>query len=455
MTGKNITMCVLPHAGGYHNAAWRRPDGGSDRIWEWEQWKCIAQTAERGLFDAIFIADLVALWPIREDLRHLTTKVGQWDAFTLAAAMAVVTERIGIVATAHTEYNEPYNIARRVASLDHLSRGRAGWNVVTSASQDQAVNFGFDAQIPREERYRRAWEFVEVVTKLWDTWEDDSYLVDKEAGAFYDPTKVRLVEHSGEHYRVRGPLNVMRPPQGHPVIAQAGASGPGRRLAAGIGEIVFTPHSGEVAKAYYDEVKQAAVEMGRDPDDVKILSQINPIVASTDQAAEAEWQRLQEMLDPRLAISTLEFMLDTDLAGLGLDDPIPVPEGESSRLQGYREAVAHEIKTGNPTLRDLLHRYRGPGTQVGSAATIADYMETEVDNGSCDGFVLLLQGVPDELESFVEHVVPELQARGRYRAAYDSSTLRGHLGLGRPANTLVGKSRLLSTLSQKNEGPVS
>ncbi|NGP09464.1 LLM class flavin-dependent oxidoreductase [Rhodococcus sp. 14C212] len=424
----------MPHAGGWHQASWRRPNTKGNDIWNFDMWRDLARTAERGMLDAVFMADNQSLWPVPEHLRHHTAKVGVWDALIMTTAMATATEKIGLVATAHTEFHQPYELARQLACIDHLSHGRAGWNIVTSAGPQDAKNFSDAGQISTELRYEKAAEFVDVVKKLWDSWEDDAYLLDQEAGIFFDPAKLHPTNFAGKHYYVEGPFNVMRPPQGYPVLAQAGSSGPGRQLAATTGEIIFSPLGGAVGKAYRDDVLRIAADAGRAPGDVKILSQITPVIGRTDDEAQEKWNWLQEHLHPDLARGVVESMLGIDLSPYPLDEPLP-DLGATDRIQGYRDAVlSYTVDGRRPTVREFLTGFKGPGTVVGSAETIADYIEAEVDNGAGDGFVLCLQGCPEELEDFVDLVVPELQRRGRFRTEYEADTLRGHLGFARPSN---------------------
>lgn len=434
----HITTCVLPHAAGWHVGSWRRPGAIEKEIWNIDVWKHVAQTAERGMLDAVFVADNVCLWPMAPHLRHLTAHVGQFEPFALLTAMAMVTERIGLVATAHTEYGQPYHTARQTASLDHISHGRSGWNVVTSAGHEQAQNFGQDDRDPVEVRYARAQEYVETVRKLWDSWEDDAYIKDREAGIFYDPKKMHPTNHVGEYYKVKGPLNVMRPPQGYPVLAQAGSSGPGKHLAASIGEIIFTPHSGAAGRAYRNEIRELARQKGRDPDSIKVLSQITPVIGKTQQEADEKWAELQRLAPMEILRATVEAMSGLNLSGANLDEPVPEDAVGIVRTTGYADAVMDYIREVKPTVRQLIQEYKGPGTVVGTPQVVADYMESEVDGGSCDGFILLVQGMPEELEDFVDLAVPELQRRGRFRKDYEGKTLREHLGLARPENQFAG-----------------
>lgn len=435
---RHITTCVLPHAAGWHVGSWRRPWAIEKDIWNIDVWKNVAQTAERGKLDAVFVADNVCLWPMAPHLRHLTAHVGQLEPYALITAMAMVTERIGLFATAHTEYGEPYHTARQTASIDHISHGRMGWNVVTSAGPEQAQNFGQDNRDPVDVRYERAQEYVDVVRKLWDSWEDDAYIRDREAGIFYDPKKMHVTNHEGKYFKVKGPLNVMRPPQGYPVLAQAGSSGPGKHLSASIGDVIFTPHTGEAARAYRNEIRELARQKGRDPDSVKILAQITPVIGRTQQEAEDKWAELQSLAPMEILQATVEAMSGLNLSGLALDEPVPEDAWGIIRVKGYADAVMDYIRTAKPTVRQLIQEYKGPGTVVGTTEVIADYMENEVDSGACDGFNVLVQGMPEELEDFVEFVVPELQERGRFRKEYEGKTLREHLGLPRPANQFAG-----------------
>jgi alkanesulfonate monooxygenase len=444
MGTEHITVCAMPHAGGWHQGSWRREGAKGNDIWNPDLWRDLARTAERGLLDAVFFADNAALWPVPEHLRHHTAKVGVWDAIIAASLVATATERIGVIATAHTEYQQPYILARQMACLDHLSRGRIGWNIVTSGHPDEYANFGKEPTLDKEQLYARATEFVEVVKGLWDSWEDDAYVIDQQSGIFFDPEKLHTLNHEGEFFSARGPLNVMRPPQGYPVFAQAGGSGPGKVLAGTVGELIFTPFTGEAAIAYSKEVREIAARAGRDPSAIKILSQLMPVVAPTDDEAHAKWAELQSLLHPDLARGVIESMLREDISGYPLDEPLPETSSPNA-IMGYRNAVlSFRMPDGRkPTVRELIQNYKGPGTVVGSPATIADYMEDQIASGACDGFALLMQGVPEELEDFVNLVVPELQKRGRFRTSYSEGTLREQLGFARPQNQFTLKQESL------------
>lgn len=436
-----IPLVVLPNPGGSHVGSWRLKSAGLKNIFDVDVWKHVAQAAERARIDALFMADLVALWPAREELRHLTPHVGMPEALTLLSALAMVTTHIGLIATGHTEYGAPYNLARQIATLDYISKGRAGWNIVTSSGSEQAQNFGKETQDSTETRYARAEEFVEVVKGLWDSWEDDAYVRDKASGVFYDPSKLHVLSHTGDHYKVRGPLNIMRPPQGYPVLAQAGSSGPGIQLAARVGEVIYTPLSGDSARAYRDKVRGLAKSMGRDPNSVKILARIGTLVAHSNAEAEAMWRELQSVTQPDLARISIESMLGIDLGGLPLDAPLPPNVQTNIRVTGYHDAVMDYIREKNPTVRELILNYKGPGLITGTPDIIADHMEREVDSGAVDGFVITGPSMPEDLDRFFDRVIPELRRRGRVRTEYAGRTLRENLGLPRPANQFSSASQ--------------
>ncbi|WP_256345475.1 NtaA/DmoA family FMN-dependent monooxygenase, partial [Pseudomonas sp. F1002] len=286
---------------GHHVSAWRHPLAQADASLDFEHFKHIAQTAERGKFDALFVADVVALWGHHHDALSRTARAEHFEPLTLMAALAAVTSNIGLIATATTSYNEPYHIARKFASLDHLSKGRAAWNLVTSVVSDEAWNFGRETHIDHGDRYQRAEEFHDVVKGLWDSWDDDAFTRDKASGEYFDPAKLHTLNHRGEHFSVRGPLNVARPPQGHPVLVQAGASEPGKALAARVAELIFAVnHDLAGAQAFYQDIKQRAAAFGRDPDHIKILPGVTPFIGETREQAQALFEEFQALVDPVL-----------------------------------------------------------------------------------------------------------------------------------------------------------
>ncbi|UCJ15501.1 LLM class flavin-dependent oxidoreductase [Pseudomonas sp. MM211] len=420
---------------GHHVAAWRHPLAQADASQDFEHFKRIAQLAERGKFDALFIADVVALWGHHIDALSRTARGEHFEPLTLLSALAAVTERIGLIATATTTYNEPYHIARKFASLDHLSKGRAGWNLVTSVVSDEAWNFGRETHVEHADRYGRAEEFHDVVKGLWDSWDDDAFLRDKDSGVYFDPDKLHVLGHKGEHFSVRGPLNVSRPPQGHPVLVQAGASKDGRRLAARVAEAIFVAHHDvEAGKTFYREIKEQAAEFGRGPDEIKILPGITPFVGRTREEAQAQFDELQALVDPVVGLRLLADTLgdDIDLSGYDLDGPLPdTPAGQRG---SRRDNVIALARRENLTIRQLYLRLADANPAIGTAEDIADIFEHWFQSRACDGFNVYFPVFPSSLENFVELVIPELQRRGLFRTEYSGTTLREHLGLKRPAN---------------------
>ncbi|MDB5412472.1 MAG: class flavin-dependent oxidoreductase [Rubritepida sp.] len=438
---KHIALATLVQPNGNHLAAWlapeAQPDAGTDIAWYCR----MAQIAERGKFDLFFIADTPA---VRTDnlaiWSHAPTFMNQLEPLTLLAAVAGATSRIGLGATASTSFNEPYNVARSFSSLDHISHGRAAWNVVTSASDFAAKNYGHAKLPPHGERYERAQEFVEVVKKLWDCWEEDAFIYDREAKLTFVPEKFHIVAHEGKHFRVNGGLNISPPPQGHPVIIQAGASDTGRELAAETAEIVFgTSATIEGAVEFYRDLKGRMAKYGRDPDHLKILGGITVIVADTQEEAEARNREWMEMLHPAVGVMRVGQDLETDLSDLPLDEPVPedrIPKS-SNHHQAYFAEIAGLIREGL-TLRQVAMRYnRSKATFCGSPTQVADVMQSWVDAGACDGFMVTFPVMPTCLADFVDKVVPELQRRGMFREDYTGPTLREHLGIPRPVNQHV------------------
>lgn len=409
---------------GRHPAAWRRDEARGhpeDLAWAVE----VARKAEAGLFDIFFLADnLVGPTP------QGNGRGGGFEPLTLLGALAATTSRIGLAATVSTSFSEPFNLARMLASLDHMSGGRIAWNVVTSQLDRAAENFGQDALPEHDERYVRAAEFVDVVKGLWDTWDDGALRLDKESGVYVDLAGIRELNHRGAYYSVRGPLNVSRPPQGHPVIIQAGASAAGIALAGRIAEVAFAAQdSVEEGLAYREQL--AAAASGRGP---LILPGIMPIIGRTSQEARDKFAALQAQTDVAAGIRQLSTRWGYDLSGYDLDGPVPQP---GARVHGVSRVrmMMNKATAENYTLRDLatlaVASY-GHRIIVGSPQEIADDLEHWFRIGAADGFNLLPAGMPDSLFDFVDLVVPELQRRGLYRTRYESTTLRGHLGLPRP-----------------------
>jgi alkanesulfonate monooxygenase len=419
-----------------HTAGWRYPGAYPDANFNLAHLKRFAQTLERAKFDAFFMADHLAVLNMPIEALRRSHTVTSFEPFTLLSALAGATERIGLVATASTTFDEPFHVARRFASLDHISGGRAGWNIVTTSNPDAALNFGLDEHVAHGDRYDRAREFYEVVTGLWDSFADDAVLRDAASGLFFDPSRLHVLDHRGEHFKVRGPLNIARPVQGWPVIVQAGASEAGRQLAAETAEVIFASHSGlDDGKKFYADIKRRMAAAGRAPDELKILPGAFVVVGETREEAQDKRARLDSLVHYESAIASLSIALGTDASGFDPDGPLPdIPESNASK-SGRERAVALAQRD-NLTVRQLAQRLGGFSglAFVGTAKTIADEMEQWLVEEGSDGFNVMFPFLPEGLDSFVGQVVPELQRRSLFRTEYSGPTLRDHLGLKRPAN---------------------
>jgi FMN-dependent oxidoreductase (nitrilotriacetate monooxygenase family) len=419
-----------------HTAWWRHPGSYPDANFNFAHLKRFAQKLEAGKFDAFFMADHLAVLNMPMNALMRSATVTSFDPMILLPALAACTERLGLIATGSTTFEEPYLVARRFASLDHISNGRAAWNVVTTSNPDSALNFGRETHMEHAERYRRAREFIDVVQGLWDSWADDAFIRDVENGVYFDPARLHVLDHHGKYFNVRGPLNVARPVQGHAVIVQAGASDDGRQLAAETAEMVFAAGGPlDEARKYYQDVKTRARAAGRDPDLIKIMPGSLVVVGDTDQEAQRKKDHLDSLVHPDSGIAALSIALGTDASKFDLNGPLPdIPETNQSK--SGRERVLARARRDNPTVRDLakaLGAYGGLSI-VGTPKTIADTMERWLFEGGCDGFNVMFPFVPQGLDEFVDRVVPELQRRGLFRREYEGRTLRDHLGLPRPAN---------------------
>lgn len=435
---RQLSLNAFLHDTGHHEASWRHPDSAAERAHDIDFYVELARKAEAAKLDGVFFADSPGMWaatPYRPTA-HL-------EPITRLAAIAARTTHIGLIATASTTFYEPYNLARLFSSLDILSGGRAGWNIVTTQSAAVARNFSLAELPPAEERYARAQEFIDVVTKLWDSWEDDAVLADRESGLFFDPDKVHPINHVGRHFQVEGALAAPRSPQGRPVYVQAGSSNEGRAFAARNAEAIFTAHQtlGD-AQAFYADVKAKTVSLGRDPEHLKVLPGISPFLGDT----EAEARELQEYVNsltvPAYGLAQLEGLAGVSLAHLELDEAVPlevfgpagnVLDNNRSRLQ----VVANIVERDRPTLRQLLHRLagaRGHNVVAGTPTQVADIITEWFQNGAADGFNVMPPLYPQLLDAFVDRVVPILQDRGLFRTEYAGTTLRDHYGLPRPAS---------------------
>jgi FMN-dependent oxidoreductase (nitrilotriacetate monooxygenase family) len=424
-----------------HTAAWRYPGAFPDANFNFKHLTRFAQKLERGKFDAFFMADHLAVLNMPLQALKRSATVTSFDPMTLLPALAVLTERLGLIATASTTYNEPYHVARKFASLDHISGGRAGWNVVTSGNPDEAQNFGLEEHVEHATRYRRAREFFDVVTGLWDSWADDAFIRDVEAGVYFDPEKLHVLNHDGEFLKVRGPLNIARPVQGWPVIVQAGASDAGRQLAAETAEVIFGASSNIAnARAFYTDVKGRMESLGRPRDHLKVLPGAFVVVGDTVEEARAKRMRLDSLVHYDSAIASLSVMLGHDVSRFDPDGPLPeIPESNASK--SGRERIIELAQRENLTVRQLAQRVGGFGglAFVGTPAKIADQMEEWLLTDACDGFNVMFPYLPAGLDDFVERVVPELQRREIFRREYEGITLRENLGLPRPENRFFRK----------------
>jgi len=439
---RQIKLGMFLRQCGHHIAAWRHPDTWEDSGVNFQRSIQIAKTAERGLFDLIFSADNVAL--PHDDVTTLTrVSDAAWiEPFTLMAALSSVTEHIGFVCTATTTYDEPYFVARKFASLDHVSGGRSGWNMVTSGVKTEAANFGRDFHPAKSDRYRRAREFIDVVRGLWDSWDDDAFLRDKADGKFFDADKLHVLNHVGPQFKVRGPLNVARSPQGQPVLVQAGSSEDGRDVAAETAEVVFTATTTiDDAREFYSDIRSRAAKYGRDPDDIKIMPGFFVTVAPTRQEARDKLEQLQKLIHPEMGLTLLSKYTGFDLSGCDVDAPMPeFPDNNiiSSRSIMLRDMARRE----NLTVRQLYERVagsRGHFQVCGTPQDVADHMEEWFTTGAADGFNVMPPFFPVSLNDFVELVTPELQRRGLFRTKYEGKTLRENLGLPRPESMYKGR----------------
>lgn len=421
-----------------HTAAWRYPGGTPDANFNWPLIKRLTQKLEHGKFDAFFMADHLAVPNMPTDALKRSATVTSFAPMTLLPALAAVTERIGLIATMSTTYNAPYHVARLFASLDHLSGGRAAWNIVTSTNPYEALNFGLKEHLEHDERYRRAREFYDVVTGLWDSWADDAFIRDVDSGVYSDPAKLHVLDHQGKYFSARGPLNVARPVQGWPVIVQAGQSDAGRQLAGETAEMVFSGVSDiATAQRVYADIKARAQAVGRNPDHLVIMPGAFVVVGDTAAEARAKKTRLDSLVHPDSGLGTLSVQLGVDASKFDLDGPLPDDLPPTNASHTSRQKLVDMARNDKLTVRQLAQYVGGAfGTleMIGTPAMIADQMQEWLESRACDGFNVMFPYLPGGLDDFVEQVVPELQRRGLFRRDYEGTTLREHLGLTRPAN---------------------
>ena len=432
-TSRQMRLGAFMRPVSIHTAAWRYPGGTPDANFNFTHLKRFAQKLEQGKF---FMADHLAVLNMPTEALKRSATVTSFDPPTLLPALAVVTERLGLIATASTTFDQPYHVARRFAALDHLSGGRAGWNVVTTSNPDAALNFGLEEHVEHGDRYKRGREFVDVVKGLWDSWADDAFIRDVESGIYFDPDKMHVLDHKGPHFSVRGPLNVARPIQGWPVIVQAGASEAGRQLAAETAEVIFAaPGNLAGGKSFYADVKGRMARLGRPRDHLKILPGALVVVGDTVEEARAKRALLDSLVHYESAIASLSIAIGHDASKFDPDGPLPdIPETNASK-SGRDRAIALARRE-NLTVRQLAQRFGGYAglSFVGTPKTIADEMEQWLVEDGSDGFNIMFPYLPAGLDDFVDRVVPELQRRGIFRREYEGRTLRENLGLPRPSN---------------------
>ncbi|AGT10966.1 LLM class flavin-dependent oxidoreductase [Paracoccus aminophilus] len=440
---RQLSLNLFVYPGGHHEAGWRYPGSEPERIVDITYYQELARKAEAAKFDALFFADGPAL---ADNVRYASRF--RLEPLTTLSALASVTQKIGLIATASTTYYEPYNLARLFASVDHISGGRVGWNIVTTSAAVAAQNFGLDEHPHHADRYGRAHEFLDVITKLWDSWQDDALVIDPDSGIFADTDRVHQINHIGEHFRVRGPLNLPRSPQGRPVYVQAGSSEDGREFAVRHAEAIFTAHQTlPSAQAFYADIKARARAVGRNPDHLKVLPGISPYIGSTEAEARALHETFNNLTQAPYSLELLRRITGLDLSGHDLDAPFPrhliAPDGDkavASRFQLVLDIVDRE----KPTIRQLTHKLagaRGHWVSVGTPEKIADDIQTWFENGAADGFNVMPPWFHGGFDVFVAEVLPILRKRGLFREDYAGATLRDHFGLPRPESLYASPAR--------------
>ncbi|MEX1147035.1 MAG: LLM class flavin-dependent oxidoreductase [Sphingomonadales bacterium] len=434
-----LNLSVFMSPTGAHIGGWRLPGAVTDAGFNFDCWPDLVRLLERGKFDMMFLADGNGVNGIEApDLlaANPTLRPVVLEPVTLLSALATHTSRIGLVATATTTYDEPYSIARRYGALDRISKGRAGWNVVTTSNQYDALNFSRDEHVAHADRYERAEEFIDVVKGLWDSWADDAFVQDKEGGRFLDPAKVRPLDHKGRHFKVRGPLNSARPVQGHAVIVVAGGSEPARAMAARAADVLFTiTETKDTALELYGDVKERARSFGRDPGDLRIMPGASIFVGETSDQAEEIYSRLQDLIPDSVGVAMLSKMLYHDLSACDPEGPLPEITGEVKGVTIFRDKIIRMARDRNLSIRETYQTIlpaRGHVLMKGSAAEVADQIQDWYESKACDGFNLVASHLPGGLEAIVDLLIPELQRRGLFRKDYEGVTLRDHLGVPLP-----------------------
>lgn len=434
---KQLHLTAFMRPVSLHTGAWRYPGSYPDANFNLAHIKSFIKKLEDAKFDAFFMADHLAVLNMPTEALKRSHTTTSFEPFTLLSALSQVTEKIGLAATASTTYDEPYHIARRFASLDHISNGRAAWNIVTTGNPESSKNFGQDEHMQHGDRYKRAREFYDVVTGLWDSFADDAFVRDQKSGVYLDPEKMHTLNHKGAELSVKGPLNIARPVQGWPVIVQAGQSEPGRQLAAETAEAVFcSPKDMAAAKALYDDIKGRAEAAGRNRNHLKILPAAFIVIGDTVEEAQEKRLKLDSLVHYDSAISSLSIQLGTDVSGFDPDGPLPTDLPETNASHTGRAGAEQLAKDEGLTIRQLAQRLGGFAglAFVGTPESIADDMGKWLEEGACDGFTFTLPFLPQGLDDVTLRLVPELQRRGIFRKDYEGTTLREHLGLPRPKN---------------------
>ena len=447
MSKRQIKLGAFIPTTSQHVAGWRHPESRPQDHLSIDYAIELAKTAEKGLFDAYFLADGLSVNWSHGSSKNTTgigysDKVAGFEPVTLFAAISAVTQHIGFIATASTTYEDPYILARKYASLDHISKGRSAWNVVTTIASSAARNFGNQPHPDPKLRYERADEFIEVVQKLWDSWEDDAFTYDKISGQFYDLSKNHEPLHHGKFFNVQGSLNVPRPPQGYPVIVQAGQSEDGRELAAKYAEVIFTAQQNlEDAQAFYKDVKTRLTKYGRHTDDLKIMPGVSVFVAKTEEEAKEKYALLNSLIHPDVGLGLLSGLSgEIDLSTYDLDAPFPQLQDNQINFSSRQQMMIDISRKHHFTIRQLyefIASARGHWTLIGTPEQVVDQLQVWFENEAADGFNVLPPSTPAGLNDFVELIVPELQRRGLFRTSYEGKTLRENLGLKRPENQYV------------------
>lgn len=433
MEEKQLHLGLFLMGSGHHIASWRHPDVISEQVTSFEYFAEIAKKAEMGKLDMLFLSDGLSF----HELSH-PAELSRFEPISLLSALAVVTHKIGLASTVTTTYNEPFHVARKFLSLDHLSGGRAGWNVVTSYYESEAKNFNKNEHLAHQDRYIRAKEFLEVVEGLWDSWEPDALIRNKESGVYFEKEKLHRIQHEGDYFSVEGPLNISRSPQGKPVIIQAGSSDAGVDLAAQSADVIFTAQDNlSDAKAFYQRVKNRAKVHGRNPEHIKIMPGVSVYVGKTHAEAVEKYEQLQQLITPEIGKNLLsEYLGGFDISPYDVDGPLPENIPETNGNKSRRALLIKLAEEKQLTIRELYQYVagsRGHRLVFGTPEEIADDLEMWFQEEGADGFNLMLPAFPNSLNDFVESVIPVLQDRGIYRKDYTGSTLRSHLKLPEPA----------------------